>query len=1087
MILVKTSVKKVVLTKCSLLLLGWLLLIGNVLAQRTPDQDQFIDALNLSPTEKEWLDLNYVVRVHPDTWPPFNYWDIKTGTNQGICVEYLRWIAQKTGIIFEYPSMWMPLKHILPALEHKQLDLSPSLQKTPDRQSYLLFSEVIHKESFSLFGKQTLPKGEKVFEKPGLRISSEEGSKTYQYLKLHYPNAIIVPTITEEDGLRKVMSKEVDYHAGAASVCNYLIRTYYGLQDLKLARKLDYEKQGVYMAARNDWPELITILNKSMHQMPPSHKQEIIDSYLHKTDWNKYKNYLFWAMAILILVLSVIALLLKHSMQKQKEQKKKLQQDDLKLQQASEMAGLHFMEYHPKKQVLHLGPKSALFLTGNALTATMTLRQCLKLIYFEDLSIIKRTIRSFNYDQGEAMKFRVIHPSGQLIHLNCFINRQLHLEKKSAPLLLSCLDISREVVYNYQLLSTQRLAHIGYFRFHAKTRQYHLSDEARNILHIDDNDAWIPAMKLIRLVPHKNMHETIQQIRQSVKERKQEFKTTLEVNKRGQVQYLHFINRFFFDAKGRVVMNDGYIQDITELKKTETLLEEAKNQAEKANKAKSIFLARMSHEIRTPLSAIIGMLNLTFKTKLTPKQNNYLKKTKTASNILLNLINDILDFSKIEANKTSLNHTHFNLPHSLRDIEEMLSPKAVEKGLTLSINLPDTIPQWVYADELRLKQVLINLVNNAIKFTHEGSIQVSIESIPATTDEVALHFSIADTGIGIMDEKLKLLFQSFMQVDESFVRQYEGSGLGLAICKRIVELWGGSIDVESNYGKGSVFHFTFKAKAGVQPAIIPSPAATLETSLKLIKQPKVLLAEDNQLNQEIACEILKETGAKIDVVENGIKAFKAIAANHYDMVFMDVHMPVANGITTTRLIRQKLNNQLPIIAVTAYALSENKQSCLEAGMTDFISKPFVGEDITKMMIRWLPDFFEQENNRKTTSIPTCTDTTMDQVHLNWLNTSCIEKYYSGNTIKYHQYLDFFQKSYPDRKQTLLLAKQEGNIDSIKGLAHTIKGEAGYLGLEKLHHVCEQVNKQTNASNYLKMADELGEFMHQTNLVIEKTI
>ena len=316
-----------------------------VYAQKNDTQKEFLNTLELTSAEHNWLNQNYIVRVHPDTWPPFNYWDIKTGTNQGICVEYLRWIQQKTGIQFEYPAMWMPLKHILPALKSKQLDLSPSLQKTSEREEYLVYSQKIVQETFCLFGANRTGFNPSQLKSSGLRISCEEGSKTHSYLKNNYPQLTLVPTITEEDGLRKVLSGEADYHAGAKSVCEYLIRNYYGLGKLSEISELDYEAQGVYMAARNDWPELVSIINKAMAKMPAQEKEKIIDNYLNQIDWNKYKDYISWALASLVLVLSLTLFLLLLSMRRQKEQKRLLHQDDLKLQQAAQTAGVYFLEF----------------------------------------------------------------------------------------------------------------------------------------------------------------------------------------------------------------------------------------------------------------------------------------------------------------------------------------------------------------------------------------------------------------------------------------------------------------------------------------------------------------------------------------------------------------------------------------------------------------------------------------------------------------------------------------------------------------------------------------------------------------------
>jgi len=266
----------------SLLIILFVLQTNNLIqAQRTQQQKEFIQSLNLTPEESEWLNNNYIIKVHPDSWPPFNYWDMRTGTNQGICIEYLRWIAIKTGIQFEFPAMWMPFKHILPALEHKQLDLSPSIHKTTERENYLLYSKPIHPVEIWLFAASNEQYSPDLLRQPGIRITCEDQTKTHEYLSATYPNLIIIPTITEEDGLRKVISHEADFHAGSKSVCNYLIKNYYGLNNLTEIHRLEFPSQGIYMAAREDWPELISIINKSLDQLPASTKDEIIDK-LHK-------------------------------------------------------------------------------------------------------------------------------------------------------------------------------------------------------------------------------------------------------------------------------------------------------------------------------------------------------------------------------------------------------------------------------------------------------------------------------------------------------------------------------------------------------------------------------------------------------------------------------------------------------------------------------------------------------------------------------------------------------------------------------------------------------------------------------------
>jgi CheY-like chemotaxis protein/HPt (histidine-containing phosphotransfer) domain-containing protein len=367
----------------------------------------------------------------------------------------------------------------------------------------------------------------------------------------------------------------------------------------------------------------------------------------------------------------------------------------------------------------------------------------------------------------------------------------------------------------------------------------------------------------------------------------------------------------------------------------------------------------------------------------------------------------------------------------------------------------ENLPEWVLADELRLKQVLINLVNNAIKFTETGTVGIHIKRINAPND-IALQFEVRDTGMGIPKEKLDLLFHSFMQMDESFVRKFEGTGLGLAISKGIVQLWKGRIWVESELNKGSSFFFTFLAQKGQAHM---ANTQVYNKQLKLTRQPHILIAEDNLFNQEIAKEVMQDIGAKVEIVDNGIKALKKAVTESYDIVLMDIHMPVADGITATRLIRKtKTAEELPIIAVTAYALTENKQLCLKSGMNDFLSKPFIAEDIIKVLHHWLPDFFGKSEITASRAIPDKVFENHTKIDTDYLIPDKALKYF-GDEDKYKQYLCHFFDSGIERLSLLGQHLTNKQYDELKQLAHTIKGEASYLGLEKLTRICAETQSE----------------------------
>ena len=327
-------------------------------------------------------------------------------------------------------------------------------------------------------------------------------------------------------------------------------------------------------------------------------------------------------------------------------------------------------------------------------------------------------------------------------------------------------------------------------------------------------------------------------------------------------------------------------------------------------------------------------------------------------------------------------------------------------------------------------------------------------------------FEIKDSGIGLTQQQQKLLFNSFMQVDESYVRKHEGTGLGLAICKRIVELWGGEIWLESALNQGSTFFFTFKAQKGgkEEPEVVGADTKTM------IKTPKVLLAEDNEFNQEIAYEIFQELGIKIDIAQDGIKAVQLATTQLYDIVFMDIHMPEADGITATRLIRKRLNAEvLPIVAVTAYALNENKAMCLEAGMNSFISKPFLAKDIIHTLQQELPGFFkENEDSNLEGQISRVLDNKAEEIFID--KTHALQYFSTEDRLK--NYLGKFNSAFDNRWEELQELKEQEKFDSLRSLAHSIKGEAGYLGMKQLHSACKEVQEGCFEAADLKLVEEM---------------
>ncbi len=537
--------------------------------------------------------------------------------------------------------------------------------------------------------------------------------------------------------------------------------------------------------------------------------------------------------------------------------------------------------------------------------------------------------------------------------------------------------------------------------------------------------------------------------------------------------------RLVYDTNFKAVALEGVARDITQIKEAHSELKQAKEVAEKSLKVKESFLANMSHEIRTPMNGIIGMIDMLENSGVTEEQKNYILTIKKSSETLLNILNDILDLSKIEAGKMQLRKRPVQIVDLMEKLVALFSQQAATRNIHLNYSINEKVPEYLMIDETRILQILSNLTSNAIKFTEGGgSIDINLKKTKVPGKSNMYRCAVSDSGIGISPDNLKKLFTSFSQLDTSTTKPYSGTGLGLAISKELCKLMGGKISVYSTMGLGSTFWFTFQAESAEKKMIIDN--RVFENDIRIEgyfdkDKVSVLLVDDNVVNRQVAFEILKKSGCRVDIASDGREALERVKNGNYDLIFMDIQMPDMDGVTATNKIKSMSLKKLPpIIAMTAYSMKEDRDRFISQGLDDYIAKPIRATELINKVRQWVRDeiIVPQDEDSKSGGKEIINRKIVEQL-VNLGGADMVETVFG----------DFIDET-KEQIRICFDSASRSDYGEIQKQLHTLKGNSGTLGIDKVSSLAAEIESKLKKQHYESIVDDLnflnlafGEFMN----------